>query len=217
VKYVLIILAFLTGENAISQSCPANIDFEQGDFTGWQCYTGTTTVVNGQNKINLNPSEPKPNRHEIISANSDGSIPLDYYGGFPKLCPYSGRYSVKLGNTGTGAEAEGISYTFVVPSSEDTFSFTYFYAVVFEDPQHPLPQEPRFFVSAYETETGKLINCASYNYVSTSGLPGLWLQRYRIRSCYAFAGARYTKRACQLFLLSECQSNRFGSNTIFKL
>ena len=159
--------------NRISgQSCPPNIDFEQGDFTGWQCFVGQTYTLAGSNVINLKPSPPTPNRHEIISADSNGVIPIDAFGKFPKLCPYGGKFSVKLGNTDVGAEAEGISYTFTVPSNEDSFSFTYFYAVVFENPQHAKEEQPRFFVTAFETSTGNLINCASYNYVSTGGIPG---------------------------------------------
>ena len=159
-------------ENIFSQGCPSNIDFEQGNFTNWQCYLGRTYSSGNNNVIDLKPSAPTANRQEIISADSNGTIPLDGYGGFPKLCPYGGKYSVKLGNTDINAEAEGVSYTFTVPSTEDTFSFTYFYAVVFQDPQHAPEDQPRFFVSAYETSTGNLINCASYNYVSSGVLPG---------------------------------------------
>lgn len=152
-----------------AQNCPPNIDFENGTFSGWQCFTGQTYTNGNQNVIQLNPSPPTPGQHEIISAATAG---LDRYGGFPTLCPYGGNYSVKLGNNYSGAEAEGLSYTFQIPASVDTFSLTYYYAVVFEDPNHASYQQPRFFVTAYEVSTGALINCASYNYVSTSSLPG---------------------------------------------
>lgn len=167
--WIVIILCFLS--KAYGQStCPPNLDFEFGDFTNWETFTGITDVYDGKNRMVLNPSPPMPGRHQIISAaNNPG---LDPYGGFPQLCPYGGNYSVKLGNDVTGAEAESISYTFVVPTTVDTFTFTYFYAVVFEDPQHAHTEQPRFFVTAYEVETGALINCASYDYVSSSALPG---------------------------------------------
>ncbi|MBV9962260.1 MAG: gliding motility-associated C-terminal domain-containing protein [Parafilimonas sp.] len=154
------------------QSCPLNIDFEEGNFTNWNCFIGKTFENNGKNVIRLDTSKPLNNRHEIVSADSNGLIPLDEYGGFPKVCPYGGKYSVKLGNTDVGAEAEGMSYTFTVPATEDTFTITYFYAVVFENPHHSPPEQPRFFVTAYETATGNPINCASYNYVSEGGIPG---------------------------------------------
>lgn len=153
-------LILLFAFKSLSQDCPVNIDFELGDFTNWQCFLGTTYTNGNQNVIDLNPSPATPGRHEIITANSNGTIPLDPYGNFPMVCPYGGKYSVKLGNSSSGAEAEGVSYSFIVPNTVDTFTITYFYAVVFEDPQHPPEEQPRFFVTAYVTSTGNLINCA---------------------------------------------------------
>lgn len=166
---IFILSCLLT--NVYSQSsCPPNLDFETGTFDNWQCFVGTTDTANGKNRMNLSPSEPAAGRHEIITASS---LPeFDAYGKFPRLCPYGGNYSVKLGNEGTGAQAEALSYTFVVPTTVDTFTFTYFYAVVFEDPKHEIMEQPRFFVTAYDVGTGELINCASFDYVSTAGLPG---------------------------------------------
>ena len=169
-KLLFVLLTFCCLQSSFSQTCPPNIDFESGDFTNWDCFTGTTRVVSGQNNITLTPSGPVAGRHEIISASS---LPTnDPYGGFPRLCPYGGNYSVKLGNNSTGSQAEGLSYTFVVPSSIDTFTFTYFYAVVLENPSHSSYEQPRFFVTAYDVVTGNLINCASFDYISTGGLPG---------------------------------------------
>lgn len=148
--------------------CPTNIDFEQGTFANWDCFTGSTSVVGGVNQINLTSSPPTFGRHEIISSPTD----LDPYGGFRQRCPFGGNYSVKLGNNLPGNQAEGISYTFQVPVLADTFSLTYYYAVVFEDPNHQVVQQPRFFVSAYDVLTGNVINCASYSYVSNGSIPG---------------------------------------------
>lgn len=166
---ILIVLCFLT--KAYSQStCPPNLDFESGNFSNWECFTGFTDTAAGKNIMRLYPSQPVTGRHTIISAADNPG--LDPYGKFPMLCPFGGKYSVRLGNTGSGAEAEAISYTFQVPSTIDTFTFTYFYAVVFEDPKHILREQPRFFVTAYDVGTGELINCASFDYVSNSLLPG---------------------------------------------
>lgn len=127
------------------------------------------------NFITLVDSKPQPGRHEIISAST--TIQKDPYGNFPTLCPYGGDYSMKLGNDGTGAEAEGISYTFTIPLNVDTLTFTYFYAVVFQDPKHDSWDQPRFFVTAYDVLTGEVINCASYDYVSTASLPGFTVSK----------------------------------------
>lgn len=171
-KLLLLFPVLIVYLHVQSQTCPLNIDFEEGKFTNWQCFKGTTFEKNGKNVIQLDTCQPIPSRHEIISADSDGRIPLDEYGKFPKLCPYGGKYSVKLGNENVGSEAEGMSYTFKVPSTEDTFTLTYYYAVVFQNPGHSPPEQPRFFVTAYETATKNPISCASYNYVSTGSIPG---------------------------------------------
>jgi gliding motility-associated-like protein len=151
--------------------CPANVDFEDGNLDHWQCKIGMATS-NGKdsNFITLSDSEPVAGRHEVISESSP--VQKDPFGNFPTLCPYGGNYSVKLGNELNGSEAEGISYTFTIPLNVDTLTFTYFYAVVFEDPKHDHYDQPRFFVTAYDVETGDVINCASYDYVSTASLPG---------------------------------------------
>jgi len=177
-KFLLLSLSFfLLCQKATTQSCPPNLDFELGNFSNWECFTGVTNVSGGQNNIILNPSPPMPGRHEIISATT---VPaLDRYGLFPQLCPYGSGYSVKLGNELTGAQAEGLSYTFTVPVTIDTFTFTYFYAVVFEDPDHSAFQQPRFFVTAYDVATGDLINCASYNYISDGAIPGFQVSPLR--------------------------------------
>jgi PKD repeat protein len=166
---IFIFLCFFS--RSFSQStCPPNLDFEAGNFDHWECFIGNVDTFAGKNRMNLYPSAPVAGRHDLITA---ADVPVnDPYGGFPKLCPYGGKYSVKLGNNQIEAQAEAISYTFQVPNTIDTFTFTYFYAVVFEDPQHDPPEQPRFFVTAYDVLTGDLINCASFDYVSTAGLPG---------------------------------------------
>lgn len=169
-RFLLVLCTCMLQLLAAAQDCPPNLDFEGGNFNNWQCFIGTTTSDGVKNNIQLNPSDPAPGRHEIISAAT--ALKKDKYGNFPTLCPYGGKYSVKLGNESVGHEAEGISYTLTVPTTVDTFTFTYFYAVVFQDPQHLLPQQPRFFVTAYDVATGLVVNCASYDYVSQSSIPG---------------------------------------------
>ncbi len=103
---LIIISTCLIFLSVFSQNCPANIDFESGNFNNWQCFIGNTYVSpSGQNVIDLLPSPPTPGRHELISSATTPG--MDFYGNFPKLCPYGGKYSVKLGNELTGAEAEG--------------------------------------------------------------------------------------------------------------
>jgi gliding motility-associated-like protein len=157
-------------ENISAQNCPPNLDFELGDFTNWQCYVGTTSVSGGGNVINVSPTPPILNRHTIISSAFDGVN--DPYGNFPVRCPNGSNFSIKLGNNSTGAQAERVSYTFTIPDNQTDYSIIYYYAVVFEDPQHQPSQQPRFTAKVFDVATNSYIGCSTFDYVASSTLPG---------------------------------------------
>lgn len=142
--------------------CPPNIDFETGTFNGWTCYTGNTAAVSGQNVINLSPSGPVPGRHTLISSNTSA---VDPYGGFPVKCPNGSGYTLKLGNDIGGAQAEGVSYDFTIPADRNVYSLIYYYAVVFQDPNHEIYQQPRMVVDVTNLTDGNSIDCSSFYFV----------------------------------------------------
>jgi gliding motility-associated-like protein len=156
--------------NNIVAPCPDNIGFEFGDFTNWQCYTGQVDSIGNTNVITVIPSAPTANRHVIYPR----SIPsaLDPFGLFPTNPPDGSNFAVKLGNTGVGAQAERITYTIHVPLNDSNFSIKYNYAVVLQDPGHTIWTQPRFNAKLIDSATGLYIECASFEYISTSGLPG---------------------------------------------
>src|SRR5678816_388138 len=130
-KIVLPVLGLFVVCFACAQiSCPPNLDFEQGNFNHWTCYTGSAYSQNGINKIQVSPGAPIYNRHEIMSS-SPAQTPVDPYGGFPVVCPYGSGHSIKLGNDNTGGEAEKVSYSISIPANQPDYSITYYYAVVF--------------------------------------------------------------------------------------
>ena len=158
-------------KNISAQNCPSNLDFELGDFTNWQCYIGGTSVGSGGvNVINVSPSPPVINRHTIISSAYTGVN--DPYGNFPVRCPNGSNFSIKLGNNSTGAQAERVSYTFTIPNNQNNYSIIYYYAVVFEDPQHQPAQQPRFTAKVLDAATNNYISCSTFDYVASSSLPG---------------------------------------------
>ena len=158
---------------AYSQPCPANIDFESGTFSGWQCYTGSPMAVNGQNVISLSPSGPVAGRHTIFPAFP--SAGLDPYGGFPINCPNGSGYSVRLGNDRAGTEAEGISYEFVIPANQDIYSLIYHYAVVFQDPNHEIFEQPRLELEITNVTDNTTIFCSSFTFIPYGTLlPGFF-------------------------------------------
>jgi gliding motility-associated-like protein len=155
-----------------AQECPNNIDFEQGNFNNWTCYTGTTTVLNGTNQINLSPSGPVPERHTMYTP---AAGTLDPYGGFPVNCPNGSGYSVRLGNSTGGGEAEGIAYEFTIPANQNEYSLIYHYAVVFQDPVHEIYQQPRMVVEITNVSDNQLISCASLTFIPFGNiLPGFF-------------------------------------------
>src|SRR5688572_33382098 len=105
-------MLLLCSNKLMSQAtqCPANIDFEFGNFTNWKCFTGTVYQQADSNIVTTTPSGPIVDRHTIFDSSSKGL--LDHYGNFPVLCPNGSNYSIKLGNNLVGRQAERISYSF---------------------------------------------------------------------------------------------------------
>jgi gliding motility-associated-like protein len=160
--------------SAIAQICPANIDFENGTFDGWTCYTGNVSAASGANVISLVSSGPVPGRHTMYSANpGDG---LDHYGGFPINCPNGSGHSIRLGNNLGGGEAEGISYEFTIPAGADIYSLIYHYAVVFQDPNHLEYQQPRMEIEITNVTDNTTISCSSFTFFPNGSLlPGFFV------------------------------------------
>ncbi|MEP6675669.1 MAG: T9SS type B sorting domain-containing protein [Ferruginibacter sp.] len=165
ILHFLFLFLFLFRMHSGAQ-CPVNIDFEAGNFSGWNCYAGLFSP--GQ--IILNPSPPLSTRHVIYSAaNNNGN---DYWGGFPKICPKGSDYSIRLGNDSAGRNAESISYTFTIPLNQQTFNLVYNYAVVFQDPGHPADQQPRLNIEVFNITDSVLDSCSSFSFVANGSLPG---------------------------------------------
>ncbi len=169
----LIFLVIVLGSSNSNAQCPVNIDFEDGTFTRWTTWTGTVAVVNNANVISLNASPaPVPGRHNMLSSNpGDG---LDSYGNFPKNCPNGSGHSIQLGNNLTGRQAEGVSYRFTIPASQNKFSLIYYYAVVFQDFGHPSEQQPKLEIEIKNLTDNNTIGCSSFSFIASSGLPGFF-------------------------------------------
>lgn len=162
--------------SSAAQNCPPNIDFENGTFSGWTCYVGSVAAANGENIISLSPSGgPAGDQHTMYSS-ALSATDIDYYGGFPVVCPNGSGYSIKLGNTTGGAQAEGISYEFTIPADRNTYSLIYNYAVVFQDPNHLEFQQPRLVLEVSDITSNETISCSSFTFFPNgSPLPGFFL------------------------------------------
>jgi gliding motility-associated-like protein len=170
-------LSALPTYNLLAQ-CPTNIDFEQGNFNGWQCWTGTVALTNNKNLITWDassPGLPVNNRHTMLSATPGNGI--DTFGLFPKNCPNGSGHSIKLGNTSVLNEAEGVSYTFTIPPGQNKFTLIYNYAVVFEEPNHNSEEQPRLKITIENLTDGKEIGCSSFSFIPSHDLPGFFVSK----------------------------------------
>ncbi len=144
-----------------------NIDFENGNLTGWVTSRGYNRNSNGPLRIMASPAYSSTNQ-SIHSCNDlnimSSAFPADPYtnASVPGLDPQGGNFSLRVGgediNTAIGygflcdnvkygghSNGEKLSQTFVVTAANDLISFDY--AVVLNDGGHPFGQQPYFNVS----------------------------------------------------------------------
>ena len=173
--YLLQLICFAVGCCCLgltaAAQCPPNIDFENGTFDNWTCYTGTVSAATGAHVFSLSPlAGPEYNRQTMYSA---GTGELDPYGKFPVACPNGSGYSIRLGNSEGGGLAEGVSYEFTIPANQNEYSLIYHYAVVFEDPNHLEYQQPRMEAEITNVSDNTVISCSSFSFFPFGSLlPG---------------------------------------------
>jgi gliding motility-associated-like protein len=164
--YKILLGFLLLAGNHVFAQCPPNIGFEDGTFSGWICSVGSISMTGD---ISVNDVSPQYNRQTLISTST-----LDPYGHFPTLCPNGSKYSVRLGNDQTKAEAERMSYLFTVPAGRD-YNLVLNYAVVLQNPDHEAYQQPKFTAKVFNVTDGVYIDCPAFNFVASSDLPGFKL------------------------------------------
>jgi gliding motility-associated-like protein len=109
----------------------------------------------------------------MYTANSGNG--LDPYGFFPVNCPNGSGHSIRLGNDLAGTQAEGISYEFTIPANKNVYSLIYHYAVVFQDPNHQVYQQPRMEIEITNVTDDKIIDCSSFTFIPYGTLlPGFF-------------------------------------------
>jgi gliding motility-associated-like protein len=158
--YLLLCFLSILSLNAVQAQtglCPSNLDFEAGNFIGWECRAGTTA----DNPLPL--TGPIAGRHTIINSINAST---DFYGGFPTLCPNGSGNSVMLGNHETGSQSESISYTYTIPSNLTVFSMLFYYAVVIESPGHTASNQPRFQARIIDLSTNAPLPCVNFDFIA---------------------------------------------------
>lgn len=162
-KFLAFVTFFLIPGIAKSQSLP-NIDFELGNTSVWEFFIGGCCPIN-----RMSSTPAMPNRHTLTSGSG-----VDPWGFFPIVSPDGGSYSMRLGNDSAHAQSETARYYVRIPSGAVDFSLVYRYAVVLEDPQHRVSEQPRFEVRAYDSLTLGPLPCFQFSFVADSSLPGFY-------------------------------------------
>jgi hypothetical protein len=154
-KHIFTICLLIISIAAHSQC--GNTDFELGNFTGWDGRWGSCCPI-------TLPTVGLGGTRQVIMTQG---IDPHSCGGLRTV--YQGRYSARLGNDRVGAQAEGLSYTFVITPASTIIRYAY--AVVFQDPNHIPSEQPRF-QSRVRVANGGVIPCTDYTVTAASNLPG---------------------------------------------
>jgi gliding motility-associated-like protein len=155
--------------NAITvQPACSNINFNNGNLNSWYGTTGLslTGVTNA-----LTPNYSSTGYGLVNSRQTIMTGGNDPCAGFPRVDPQGGSFSVRLGNNNVNSQAEQLLQTFMV--SESNNSFTYRYAVVFEDPGHASHEQP-FFRALLRDQNGNIIPCSDFVVSAAADLPGFF-------------------------------------------
>jgi gliding motility-associated-like protein len=163
-RFKLLIIIFFSISGVYAQ-CPDNIGFESGNLNNWVAYSGQ---ISRTGTVTLDPTPPAVNRHKITQASE---MAIDTFGHFPTVSPNGSKFSVRLGNDRTGAEAERLSYTFTVPQTTQ-YSLILNYAVVLQNANHREFEQPRFIISVFNITDAEQVECPAFNFIASSNLPG---------------------------------------------
>jgi len=158
----------VTFNPVVVQSSCNNTNFNNGNFTGWYGTTGLSLVgpVSAITPDYIATTYGIVNGRQTIITNGN-----DPCGGFPRVDPLGGPFSVRLGNNNVDSEAEQLMQTFLVSSSNS--SFTYRYAVVLEDPGHGSNEQP-FFRALLRDQNGDVVPCSDFVVSAGSNIPGFF-------------------------------------------
>lgn len=140
----------------VAPACP---DFKDINASYAEAFTGNTDdpfttqgVVTG--------------RHTLITAQGTDLNT----GGALSLLPAGESSVVRLGNQNVGAEAEALSYHFMVDKNNPVLLVKF--AVVFEDPGHTGIHQPRFVIRITDKNGDLIEDCAEYDVSAREDIPG---------------------------------------------
>ncbi len=150
---------FTQNNNTMAGPC-VNADFEQGTLNGWVCTSGFNPGFNAVGCCATAGGQ------QLIMTGAG----TDPFGGFPVVFP-GGNFSLRLGDPVNGGFADRIEQTFLVSPANANFSYKY--AVVLEDPNHPISQQPSFQVEMVDSLNNQ-VPCTYFYVAAGQNIPGFF-------------------------------------------
>jgi hypothetical protein len=109
-------------------------DFENGTVSPWTGWTGSSNGISDiVNNITVYTAGVVSGRHTIMNTGNDPVVTS-----IARV--HSGNHSLRLGNSSNGSQTERVSRNVTV--TDNCFSF--WYALIFQDPNHPYNEQPFF-------------------------------------------------------------------------
>jgi gliding motility-associated-like protein len=177
----------ISGPISVLTSTCNNVDFEDGNFTGWVGAVGfnnntllpLTIASNGIQTLGLNSPETSCSYHTLVTA----AAGKDPYSGLPMLDPGGGIYAVRIGGEfmnvestffgigtcstgdttfsgGGGSGGEILQQTFIVTPSNNLF--TYSYSVVMDQVNHSNGEQPFFRIELLDSTGAQTKTCDQF-------------------------------------------------------
>lgn len=168
--------ALALGVSGVSaQSACPNLDFSFQNFQNWICQISSSSGISNTaySALTWSGAAPVAERH-VIMTDLNGVDPQTCDGKPNEklpLVPEGFNQSARIGNSGTGYQAECIKYTMMIDTNNALLLLHF--AVVFQDPSHNAAIQPRFEMRIQDT-TGKLLNvpCNQYAVYAAGGISG---------------------------------------------
>jgi gliding motility-associated-like protein len=155
----------------VQQAC-TNIDFEQGNYTGW-------TLTNGNiNNVSLPCNTCANTAGGVANMTASGTTfsnlwtnGIDNCSGQPVVAPGGGNFSLCLNNKTAGGKMQKIRQTFTVSNTNNIFTFQYLAVLQTGGTSHSASQQPYFQVRVLD-QNNNTIPCTNYYAAATGSISG---------------------------------------------
>ena len=209
---LFILLLFGISKSGLYAQCPTNIGFEENSFNQWTGFTNGGNCNTYPCAINI--PGIVPGRHTITSV-VNGNDPIVTV--IPQVCPFPGfgNYSVRLGNSGIGWQAERLVTSMFVTANNS--SIIYAFAAILNEPAnapHAANESSRFSINISDVN-GNSLPCGSYTYIIGQQIPFQRLSSsvvYRNWSTFAVDLTPYIGQTINVeFMTGDCgQGGHYG-------